>query len=58
MTQLLLRASCATAPPQGQECHDTVAYGPIPDAVWLSVLATIAVVVVVIVLVARTQRRR
>ena len=36
-------ASCATTPPDGQPCNDTVALGPVPDWVWLVVLGVGAV---------------
>ncbi|MEY9854217.1 hypothetical protein ABH923_003895 [Leifsonia sp. EB41] len=57
MTAALVHASCATPPPNGQPCNDTVAYGPIPDVVWLSV-AGILVALVVAVVVWRRWRRR
>lgn len=56
MTPLIL-ASCATAPPEGQPCNDTVALGPIPDWVWLGVLGVIAAVTVVALLVSWSRRR-
>jgi uncharacterized membrane protein len=49
-------ASCATPPPSGQECNDTVALGPIPDWVVPVVLGVIALVVVLVAL--RSRRRR
>jgi hypothetical protein len=49
-------ASCATPPPSGQECNDTVALGPTPDWVFPVVLGVIALVVVLVAL--RSRRRR
>lgn len=54
----LILASCATAPPSGQECNDTVAMGPISDWVLISFLIVlVAVVLAVVVGLVRTRRR-
>jgi len=54
---LLIRASCASPPPSGQTCDDTIGFGPIPDWVFLVVLGVIAIVVVAAVIAARQRRR-
>ncbi|MEN0085304.1 MAG: hypothetical protein AAGC66_11105 [Leifsonia sp.] len=56
MIRVLVHASCATAPPPGQECNDTVAFGPTPDWVLLGLLGLI-VAAVVAVIVWRLARR-
>ena len=54
---LVALASCASPPPSGQTCNDTVALGPIPDWVFPVVLGVIAIVVLAAVIAARQQRR-
>ncbi|MGH1549534.1 hypothetical protein ACRAWB_10330 [Leifsonia poae] len=54
----LILASCATAPPSGQECNDTVAMGSISDWVLISFLTVLVVVALVVVVgLVRTRRR-
>lgn len=55
----LVHASCATAPPSGGSCVDTVAItgGP-PSWLPLAILAVIVVVVVVVVFVRTSSRFR
>ena len=58
MITLLVHASCASPPPSGQECSDTVALDlPVPTWLPLAILAAIVVVGVVIALV-RTRPKR
>lgn len=58
MMRLLVRASCATAPPNGQECNDTVALSsPVPSWLPLAILG-VAVIVVIVVTMIRTRARR
>ncbi|CAM5322339.1 hypothetical protein LSHI6S_01001 [Leifsonia shinshuensis] len=58
MIPLSVRASCASPPPSGQECHDTVALtGTMPSWLPLAILAALVLIGVVIALV-RTRARR
>lgn len=59
MMRLLVRASCATAPPNGQECNDTVTLSlPGPSWLPLAVLAAVVVVVIVVTTIRTRARRR
>ncbi|WP_018192220.1 MULTISPECIES: hypothetical protein [unclassified Leifsonia] len=59
MLQQLVWASCATAPPSGQECNDTVALtSPTPPWLPLAILGAFIVVGVVVTLVRTRSRQR
>lgn len=59
MMRLLVRASCATAPPNGQECNDTVALSsPVPSWLPLAILGAVVVVAIVVTMLRTRARRR
>lgn len=54
----LVLASCATVPPNGQSCEDTVALSsPTPSWLPLAIVGAF-IVVAVVVTIARTRSRR